>query len=435
MDLSLIFDDEPASLQNLIYILGSVLLLLFAFIRFAEAAFIRIPSGYIDDMEKPKPADYRIDDWLDKPASVLVAFSLLKYIFLLGFLFCFYIFVLGLGFFTEYWHVFFVSVAAAFIPLWFFGEIIPSLFGKLNPIASLKLSFFLVVPTKKLLDILRFVLPLSYARHEKRLPRKETISISEISDVIENSEDEPEEETEKRLIKGVLSFGDLEVKEIMRSRIDVVAINNEAPFNEMIGQIVEAGYSRYPVYGEGLDDIKGVLYLKDILEYIDEKDSFEWQKHLRPAFFVPENLKITQLLLDFQTKKIHMAVIVDEYGGTSGIVTLEDILEEIVGEINDEHDSESDEILARKIGDEEYIFDSKISLIDFSKFTGLDPDIFEEYESEAETIAGIILLVNGNFPVKNQQIQYKNLEFTVLSMDNRRIQNIKVKIHEVSDEE
>lgn len=435
MDLSLIFDDEPSWLLNLIYTLGFVSLLLFAFIRFAEAAFIRIPSGYIDDMEKPKPADYRIDNWLDKPASVLVAFSVLKYLFLVVFVFCFFVFIWHLNFVNGFLYVLLISALLAFVPLWIFGEIIPSLFVRLNPVTTLKLSFFLVVPVKKFLDVFRFLLPLSYARHEKRLPRKETISISEISDVIENSEDEPEEETEKRLIKGVLNFGDLEVKEIMRSRIDVVAINNSLPFNDIIGQIIEAGYSRYPVYGEGLDDIKGVLYLKDIIQYFDQKDSFEWQKYLRPAFFVPENLKITQLLLDFQTKKIHMAIIVDEYGGTSGIVTLEDILEEIVGDINDEHDSESDEILARKIGDKEYIFDSKISLIDFAKFTGIDPDIFKEFENEAETIAGIILLVNGNFPVKNQQIQYKNLEFTVLSMDNRRIQNIKVKIHEVSDEE
>lgn len=435
MNFSLLVVDESGSLQSLIYVLGSVLLLLFAFIRFAEAAFIRIPSGYIDDMEKPKPADYRIDDWLDKPASVLVAFSLLKYLFLLGFVFFFFVFMWHLGLVDSFIYVMLISVSLVFIPLWVFGEIIPSLFGKLNPIASLKLSFFLVIPVKMLLDIFRFLLPLSYARHEKRLPRKEIISISDISDVIENSADEPEEETEKRLIKGVLSFSDLEVKEIMRSRIDVVAIHDDMSFNEMIGLIVDAGYSRYPVYGEGLDDIKGVLYLKDILQFVKEKDDYNWQQHLRAVFFVPENLKITQLLLDFQTKKIHMAVIVDEYGGTSGIVTLEDILEEIVGEINDEHDSESDEVLAKKIGKNEYVFDSKISLIDFSKFTSVDPDVFEEYENEAETIAGIILLVNGNFPLKNQQIQYKNIEFTVLSMDKRRIKNIKVKIYEVSDEE
>lgn len=435
MDFSLLFDDEPGSLLSLIYVLGPLFLLLFAFIRLAEAAFVRIPSSFIDHIEKPKPTDYRIDDWLDKPASVLVSFSVLKYLFLLGFVFCLYVYVWHLGLVDSFILVMIISVPLAFLLLWIFGEIIPSLFVKSNPVNSLRLSFFLIIPTKVLLDVFRFLLPLSYARHEKRLPRKETISISDISDVIENSSDEPEEATEKRLIKGVLSFSDLEVKEIMRSRIDVVGIHVDTSFGEMIGQIMDAGYSRYPVYGEGLDDIKGVLYLKDILEFVKEKDDYKWQQHLRSAFFVPENLKITQLLLDFQTKKIHMAVIVDEYGGTSGIVTLEDILEEIVGEINDEHDSESDEVLAKKVGDNEYIFDSKISLIDFSKFTGLDPDIFEEYESEAETIAGIILLVNGNFPTKSQHIQYKNLEFIVLSMDNRRIKNVKVIINEVSDEE
>lgn len=430
METSLLVEGKSASIQEIIYVLGSVLLILFSYIRLAEAAFVRISSSYLESINRPKSSDYRIDEWLDKPAPVLVAFSLLKYLFLLAFAFCFYLYICQFTFVETFVEALFLSIPSTFLILWLFGELIPKFFSKVDPARAVKSCFILLIPTKKLVDVFRFLLPLSFSRHEKRFPRKETISISDISDVIEHSADEPEEETEKRLIKGVINFSDLEVKEILRSRIDVVAIHIDTPFDNLIKEMLDGGYSRFPVYNDGLDDIKGILYLKDILLFMKEEKNYKWQKHLKPALFVPENLKIMQLLLDFQIKKIHMAIIVDEYGGTSGIVTLEDILEEIVGDISDEHDSEEDEELMRKIGEGEYIIDGKISLIDFSKAADVDPDIFEKFEDEAETVAGIILLVIGNFPKKNQQIKYKNIEFTVLSMAKRRIKNIKVKIYE-----
>lgn len=406
-------------------------LILLSFFRIAESAFIRIQSDFIDSLESPSPSDYRVEQYLDKPAPVLVAFSLMKYILMA---------VFSIGFFISSRAIFpdftitqrLMFVAIAFpITIWLFGELVPVAFNRGNELKLFKASFIVVVPIVQLINLFRFALPFSFARHEKRIPRKDMISMSDISDAIENSEVEDEEIMEKQLIKGVIKFGDLEVKEIMRSRIDVAAVYANQPFEEVVTYILDAGYSRYPVYGTGLDDIKGILYLKDVLPAIQRSDKqYQWQQHLRMAFFVPENMKISQLLVEFQTRKVHMAIIVDEYGGTSGIATLEDILEEIVGEINDEHDSESDETLARKIGDNTFVFDAKYPIHDLIRFAGIEDDFFDEFEGEVETLGGIILSVNGNFPEKNQKIAYKNIEFVILTMHKHRIGNVKVIINE-----
>lgn len=263
---------------------------------------------------------------------------------------------------------------------------------------------------------------------QERIIKRNNLTFSELSDVIEHSEARPEEEQEKELMKGVLNFSDLEVKEIMRSRIDVVTFSKSMPFSEVLRGIVESGYSRFPVIDENLDNIIGILHIKDMLAHITENDDFAWQKHLRPAFFVPENYKINELLLEFQLKKNHLAVIVDEYGGTSGIVTLEDIIEEIVGEIDDEFDTDNDGIVFEKISDHEYIFDGKTSLNDFCKITSYDPDLLEQIKGDAETLAGLILSIEGKFPEYQQKIMFDTIEFTIEAMDDRRIKKVKVVI-------
>ncbi|PKP03814.1 MAG: hypothetical protein CVU11_06785 [Bacteroidetes bacterium HGW-Bacteroidetes-6] len=406
-------------------------LILLSFFRITESAFIRIQSDFLESIQLPKPSDYRVEQYVDKPASVLVSFSLMKYILMAVFTLSF--FIGGRWFLPELNLVQrFLFIAVAFpVIIWVFGELIPVFFNRCNEIKLFKASFIVVVPIVQLINLFRFALPFSFARHEKRIPRKDMISMSDISDAIENSEVEDEEIMEKQLIKGVIKFGDLEVKEIMRSRIDVAAVHAAQSFEEVVSNILEAGYSRYPVYGTGLDDIKGILYLKDVLPAVQRSEKqYNWQQHLRTAFFVPENMKISQLLVEFQTRKVHMAVIVDEYGGTSGIATLEDILEEIVGEINDEHDVESDETLARKIGDNIFVFDAKYPIHDLIRFAEIDDDFFDEFEGEVETLGGIILSVNGNFPEKNQHIVYRNIEFIILSMHKHRIGNVKVIIYD-----
>lgn len=415
----------------LIGIPTAVILMLFAFLRMAESAFIRIPSDFLDDIEDPTPSDHRTDDFLDKPAPVMVTFSILKYLLLamfsIGVVFSLEIYLSEYSFLLRS----VIALIAISAMMWIFGDLIPGLFSRSNERKLFQSAFFILVPAIAFISMFKGLLSFSYARHENRISRKDMISMSDISDAIENSEVEDEEIMEKQLIKGVISFGDLEVKEIMRARIDVVSIQQDTLFSEVMDKMLESGYSRYPTFGTSLDDIKGIIYIKDLLPaFRSGATDYAWQQHIRQAMFVPENMKVSQLLVDFQARKMHLAVVIDEYGGTSGIVSLEDVLEEIVGEINDEHDADSDQILARRLSDDTFVFDAKIPIHDFIRIAEFGSDQFEKFEGEVETLGGIILSICGNFPVKNQTIAYKNIEFTVLSMFKHRIGNVKVKINE-----
>jgi gliding motility-associated protein GldE len=216
-------------------------------------------------------------------------------------------------------------------------------------------------------------------------------------------------------------------KEIMTSRIDIVDINIKAPFSDVLACIVDNNYSRIPVYQDTQDNIKGVLYIKDLLPHLNKPEGFRWQTLIRPAYFVPETKMIDDLLRDFQQDKVHMAIVVDEFGGTSGIVTMEDILEEIVGEINDEYDDE--EKPYQRLNQNTYIFEAKTLISDFTKILNLDDDYFEHIEGEAETLAGLLLEIKGEFPIQGERINYKNFTFDVLEVDQRRIVKVKVIAH------
>jgi gliding motility-associated protein GldE len=301
------------------------------------------------------------------------------------------------------------------------------------------LSYVMVRNAKKpafLMLFFMFIIVLSYpfrklferSLRQEKIIRRNTLTFSDLSDVIESSEARPEEEQEKELMKGVLNFSDLEVKEIMRSRVDVIAFPAIMKFSDVLKEVVESGYSRFPVYKDNLDNITGILHIKDLLPYLHESEDFNWQKFIRSAMFVPENLKINQLLKQFQSQKNHLAVIVDEYGGTAGIVTLEDIIEEIVGEIDDEFDEATDGIMYEKISEDEFVFDGKTSLNDFCKITAYPFDKLEDVKGDAETLAGLILSIEGKFPEANSLITFDSIQFHVVAMDNRRIQQVKVKI-------
>ena len=231
---------------------------------------------------------------------------------------------------------------------------------------------------------------------------------------------------EKNILKGIVKFGNIDVCEIMRSRVDVVGIELETNYRSLLEIVNESGYSRIPVYEESFDRIVGILYIKDLLPYLNQKDDFEWHKLIREPYFVPESKKINDLLKEFQLKHIHLAIVVDEYGGTSGIVTLEDILEEIVGEITDESDAE--ELTYQKIDDNTIIFEAKTFLNDFYKIAGVDDDVFDKVKGDADTLAGFILELRGEIPEKNDLLSYKNFIFEVLEVDNRRIKSIKATI-------
>lgn len=309
----------------------------------------------------------------------------------------------------------------------FFGEILPKTIATKK---YYKITKIMVYP----LTILKYLcFPLSYLLVKftniikKRIKKKDIdkISIEEISEAISYASDLDEE---KEMLEDIVNSNSLDVKEIMTSRIDVFAIDYNSPFTKIIGQIVESGFSRIPVYVDNLDNVKGILYIKDVLPYlnIEDKENFYWQKLIRQAFIVPENKKIIELLSDFQERKQHIAIIVDEYGGVSGIATLEDILEEYIGEIHDESDTEGDNNSYTKIADNIYEFDAKTSIIDFCKITDIDYNIFQEIKGDSETIAGLLLETNGTIPQKNTKISINNIDFIILASNERKI--IKVKI-------
>ena len=254
----------------------------------------------------------------------------------------------------------------------------------------------------------------------------------DLSKVLELASDGLPEE--KEMLKGIIRLCNRSAVEIMTPRMDVSDLNIKAPFNDVIEVIIKFGYSRIPIYGTTQDDIRGILYSKDLLPYIIEKHTeFHWQDLIRPAFFVPENKKIDDLLEDFRKNKIHMAIVVDEFGGTSGIVTLEDILEEIVGEIDDEYDKE--DLKHKYLTDGSYIFEAKISLSDFFRVTQLEPEEFGKLTEEADSLAGLILEIKGDFPEKKEWIHYKNFSFQILNMDERRILKVKFIINEPVENE
>jgi len=307
-----------------------------------------------------------------------------------------------------------------------FGEIIPKVYSTHH---ALKFARFIAIPmyyTIKVLKPLNSVLIYSTSFINNRIHAYNShISVDELSHALElTSQTDLKEDTE--ILKGIVKFGNKNVAEIMRSRVDVVSADIDLSYSKIMSLITETGFSRIPVFSDTFDNIKGILYIKDLLPHVHKGASFRWQSIIRPPFYVPETKKIDDLLEDFQKNKVHMAIVVDEYGGTSGIVTLEDVLEEIVGEITDEFDEE--EKFYTKISENKYLFDGKTMLNDFYKVLGLEESVFDDIKGEADTLAGLILELKGEIPAKGDTINCKNYVFTIEAVDNRRIKQIKVDI-------
>ena len=310
--------------------------------------------------------------------------------------------------------------------LLFFGEIMPKVYASGNNLSTAIFMSGLLTVLLKLLRPVTSLLILSSAFVKKRAgTHHSNISMDDLSDALELTSNELSED--EKILKGIVNFGNINVSAIMCPRIDVTSVDIDSGFNKIIQVIKSSGFSRIPVYSETFDNVKGILYAKDVLPYMNNQDTFRWQSLLRPPYFVPETKKINDLLKEFQIKKMHMAIVIDEYGGTSGIITLEDVLEEIVGEITDETDV--DEILYRKISDDTYIFEGKILLNDFCKVIGIEDDTFEIVRGESETLAGLILELTGEIPVKDKIIKHNNFDFKIESADRRRIKQIRVKIN------
>lgn len=323
-----------------------------------------------------------------------------------------------------------IKVAIITFILLLFCEIIPKVYAAK---ANVRFTLIMAMPLKvceKIFRPLSVFLIKSTSLIKRRMVKKDQgISKGELSEAIslasgENKEDE-------KILKGIVKFGNIEATEIMRPRIDIMAIDIKTPFRDVMTRVIDSGYSRIPVYSGTLDKIQGILYVKDILPHYHKPGSFKWQSLLRPPYFVPENKKINDLLEEFQTKKMHLAIVIDEYGGTSGIITLEDILEEIVGEIPDEH--EADNIYFEKVDDNIYIFEGKTLLNDFFKVLEIEKDPFEEVRGDSDTLAGLVLELSGEIPGPGFSIDFKNYRFHILAADKRRIQKLRVEINEQTD--
>jgi gliding motility-associated protein GldE len=323
-----------------------------------------------------------------------------------------------LGFIIE-------AVGITFLLL-FFGEIMPKVYATKNQI---KVSLFMAYPLSVLEVLFKpvtslLILSTSFVKKRTRT-RHPNISMDDLSDALELASENINED--EKILKGIVNFGNINVSEIMCPRIDVTAIDIKLGFNRVKSIIIESGFSRIPVYAGSFDSVKGILYAKDILPYTNSPDNFKWQSLMRPPHFVPETKKINELLKEFQIRKIHMAVVIDEYGGTSGITTLEDVLEEIVGEITDE--SDEDESLYHRIDERTFLFEGKVLLNDFFKIIEAEDDPFVEVRGESETLAGLILELTGEIPQKGQVITYGNFTFRIESADKRRIKEIRVELN------
>lgn len=306
-----------------------------------------------------------------------------------------------------------------------FGDVIPKVYATKN---NLRLAERFAIP---LYIVHRIFYPFSYllasttAFIEKRMKKiSYNVTIDELTHAIDIANDTTSPIEEKKILKGIVKFGNLDVTQIMKPRIDVIAFDVDTPFTQLLKKITDAGYSRVPVFEESIDQVKGVLHIKDLLAHFEKGDDFQWQSLMRKPFFVPESKKINDLLEEFQEKKIHLAIVVDEYGGVAGIVTLEDILEEIVGELNDEFDEE--ETFYSKLDDNNYVFEAKTLMNDVCRIMNIDSDEFEAIKGETGTLAGLLLEIGGKIPVQGDVIHFDNFDFKIESADKRRIKRVKI---------
>lgn len=311
-----------------------------------------------------------------------------------------------------------------------FGEILPKVYASRNKVGF---SHFMAYPLN-VLD--KLFAPLSVPMravtlkiHERLGNQKPGLSVDQLSQALELTSQHDTTKEEHKILKGIVSFGNTDTKQVMRPRMDIFALNENQPYSEIIPEIIENGYSRIPVYKDNIDNVTGILYVKDLLPFLEEED-YEWTSLLREPYFVPENKKLDDLLNDFKNKKNHLAIVVDEYGGTSGLISLEDIIEEIVGDISDEFDDE--DLIFSKLDENNYVFEGKTPLKDFYRVIKLEnPELFEENKGEAETLAGFLLEISGSFPRKNDVLLFDGYSFTIEAVDKKRIKQIKVKINQV----
>ena len=435
-------DPDPLSLLlNFIAIdsgfalkIAILLILLFcsALISGAEVAFFGLSQTDVNEIGEKKTAKGKIIvQLLDRPKKLLATILIANNAINIGVVLLFN--NIGDTIFATITYTIFGIIPVRFLLevvvvtflILMFGEILPKVYANRN---KFTFAFFMTFPLK-VLDFLfsPLSLPMRSATiylYNKLGKQKSNLNVGHLSQALELTSEGDTTVEEQKILEGIVSFGNTDTKQVMRPRIDIFALNEEMKFLEVLSEIKTHGYSRIPVFSQNLDNVLGVLYVKDLLPYIDRK-SFNWMSLIREPYFVPENKKLDNLLLEFQSKKNHLAIVVDEYGGTSGIVTLEDIIEEIVGDISDEFDDE--DLIFSKLDDFNYVFDGKTALKDFYRVAKIeDEDDFEEKKGESETVAGFVLEIAGSFPKRGEVVLFKDYQFIVESLDKKRLKQIKI---------
>lgn len=443
MDISTITDafgdvvlQQPTTGVIIATILAAVLLLMSAFASGSEIAFFSLSPSDVAELEDGKfDADKKIQNLRDDSertlATILIAnnFVNVTIIMLLNYVIAG---VISFGERALLLQFLFTTVILTFLLL-LFGEIMPKVYARQDPLKFCRRCVGGIMFARKLFWPIENILLKSGMMAEKIIQKENhVLSVDDLEQALELT-DKNDIKDEQNMLKGIIRFGDETAKEVMTSRQNIVDLDIRSNYADVLKCIEDNNYSRIPVYQDNTDNIRGILYIKDLLPHLTKSSNFRWQSLIRPPYFVPETKKIDDLLREFQENKVHIAIVVDEFGGTSGIVTLEDILEEIVGEINDEYDEE--EKFYSKLNYNTFIFEGKTLLTDFCRILNVDDEEFEEVEGDADTLAGLLLEIKGDFPSIHEKIDYKNYTFEVMNVEERRISKIKVTVHPVRNQE
>lgn len=426
VDFSSYISVNPIDINVVVAILLVILLLLLSgFASASEIAFFSLSPTDVESLDPDKSSSDKLiellrDDSERTLATVLITNNLVNVAVIM---LCNYIFGSLFTFGAEWLQFLCVTILLTFLLL-LFGEIIPKVYSRRRPLAFCRKAVKGIMFFRRLFWPIETILLRSGAFAEKVIQKENRqLSVDELEQALELT-DKEEIKDEQSMLQGIIRFGDETAKEIMTSRQDIVDLDIRCSYDTVLKCIVENNYSRIPVYQDNQDNIRGVLYIKDLLPHLSKGSNFRWQSLIRPPYFVPETKKIDDLLRDFQENKVHIAIVVDEFGGTSGIVTLEDILEEIVGEINDEFDE--DERNYTKLASNTYLFEGKTLLKDFLKILNLPDDEFDDIEGDADSLAGLLLEIKGDFPAVHEVLIYKDYKFEVLEIEERRISKVKV---------
>ena len=443
MDISTITDafgdvvlQQPTTGVIIATILAAVLLLMSAFASGSEIAFFSLSPSDVAELEDGKfDADKKIQNLRDDSertlATILIAnnFVNVTIIMLLNYVIAG---VISFGERALLLQFLFTTVILTFLLL-LFGEIMPKVYARQDPLKFCRRCVGGIMFARKLFWPIENILLKSGMMAEKIIQKENhVLSVDDLEQALELT-DKNDIKDEQNMLKGIIRFGDETAKEVMTSRQNIVDLDIRSNYADVLKCIEDNNYSRIPVYQDNTDNIRGILYIKDLLPHLTKSSNFRWQSLIRPPYFVPETKKIDDLLREFQENKVHIAIVVDEFGGTSGIVTLEDILEEIVGEINDEYDEE--EKFYSKLNYNTFIFEGKTLLTDLCCILNVDDEEFEEVEGDADTLAGLLLEIKGDFPSIHEKIDYKNYTFEVMNVEERRISKIKVTVHPVRNQE